>query len=272
MEKTVRLLVGKVLAGVFVINFSSCNGGPEQPPPPPPPAPETLNFSIIKTYPHDTSSFTEGLLIYKGSLYESSGDPDYTGKSRLLKINLNSEKVEKQVNLDKKYFGEGISIIRDTIYQLTYKEHVGFVYTLDFKKVREFTYDLAEGWGMTTDGTNLIVSDGTSDLYYFEPSTFRLLKKITVTDTGVLSFNVNELEYIDGYIYANQWQYPYILKIDPASGRVVAKANLDSLTEKIKMTDPHADYLNGIAYDSATKKIYITGKRWQELYEVQFSK
>jgi glutamine cyclotransferase len=239
-----------------------------------PPEPESLNCLMQKAYPHDTSSFTEGLLIYKGSLYESTGDPDYTGKSKLLKIDLPSGRVDKQVDLDKKYFGEGLAILHDTIYQLTYKERTAFVYTLDFKKIKELSFatDNGEGWGMTTDGTYLIADDGSSNLYYYEPSSFKLIKKVPVTDAGALGYNLNELEYIDGYIYANQWQLPYILKIDPSNGVVVAKVDLTDIWNRIREKDPKAEVLNGIAYDAATKKIYVTGKNWPELFEVQFSK
>ena len=268
------IYVTGVITLVVCFYSLSCNNGPETPATPPPPAPETMNCIVQKTYPHDTSSFTEGLLIYKGSLYESTGDPDYSGKSKLLKINLTSGKVEKQVSLDKKYFGEGAVILRDTIYQLTYKEGIAFIYNLDFKKIKElpFATGNGQGWGMTTDSTYLIVDDGSSNLYYFEPSTFKLIKKIAVTDAGALGYNLNELEYIDGYIYANQWQLPYILKIDPANGQVVAKIDLTDIWNRVQQKDPNADVLNGIAYDPVTKKIYITGKKWPELYEVQFSK
>ncbi len=261
--------IGIIILGICLY-LLACNDGSGTPPPPPP-SPEALNCIVQKTYPHDTSSFTEGLLIYKGSLYESTGD---YGKSKLLKIDLNSGKVEKQVDLDKRYFGEGIVILHDTIYQLTYREHTVFVYTLDFKKIKELsvTTGNGEGWGMTTDSTNLIIDDGTSNLYYYEPSTFKLIKKIAVTDAGALGYNLNELEYIDGFIYANQWQLPYILKIDPADGKVVAKADLTDIWNRIRQKNPNAEVLNGIAYDPATKKIYITGKRWPDLYEVQFSK
>ena len=236
-----------------------------------PPAPESLNCLVQKTLPHDTSAFTEGLLIYKGALYESTGD---YGRSKLRKMDLNTGKVEKEINLDKKYFGEGIAILRDTNYQLTYKEKAIFVYNLDFKQINELflTTDNGQGWGMTTDGTNLIVDDGSSNLYYYQPSTFKLVKKLAVTDAGALGYNLNELEYIDGYIYANQWQLPYILKIDPSSGRVVAKADLTDIWNRIQQKDSKAEVLNGIAYDADSKKIYITGKNWPDLYEVQFSK
>ena len=237
-----------------------------------PPEAETMNCIIQKTYPHDTSSFTEGLAVYNGSLYESTGN---NGHSKLLKINLATGKPEKEIKLDSAYFGEGIAILRDTIYQLTYKTNIAFVYTLkDLKKVKEipFATESGEGWGMTTDGTYLIADDGTSNIYYYDPATFKVVKKITVTDAGTLSYNVNELEYIDGYLYANQWQLPYVLKIDPATGQVVAKIDLTDIWNRAKQKDAHADVLNGIAYDPATKKIYVTGKYWPELYEVQFTK
>jgi glutamine cyclotransferase len=232
--------------------------------------PKTLSVSSVASYPHDTSFFTEGLLIYKGDLYESAGDPDYTGKSRLLKLDLKTGKILQSINLDKKYFGEGIVILHDTIYQLTYREKTGFMYSLkDFKKLKEFSIS-TEGWGMTTNGKEIIASDGSSNLYYYEPSTFRLLHTQPITESGGLSFNLNELEYIDGYIYANQWQKPYILKIDPATGNVVAKADLTDLWNRVVAKDPGADVPNGIAYDETTRKIYVTGKRWPDLYEIQF--
>jgi glutamine cyclotransferase len=234
--------------------------------------PKSISYSIINTYPHDTSFFTEGLLIYKGEMYESAGDPGYLGKSRLVKVDLKTGKVLQAINLDKKFFGEGIAILRDTIYQLTYQEKVGFMYSLDFKKLKEFTFAAQEGWGMTTDGKEIIASDGTSNLYYYEPGSFRLLRTQSVTEAGSLAYNLNELEYIDGYIYANQWQAPYILKIEPATGTIIAKADLKDVWNRVKAKDPLADVPNGIAYDTATKKMYVTGKRWPELYEIQLSK
>lgn len=257
------------IALAFLI--ASCNGPdkPGDPPPNKPDGPKTISYSVINTYPHDTSSFTEGLLIYKGELYESTG---LNGKSKLIKTDLKTGKHLKSIDLDKKYFGEGIVIINDTIYQLTYQDEIGFMYSLkDFKKIGEFKFASPEGWGMTTDGKEIIASDGSSNLYYYQPGTFRFLRTQSITEAGGLSFNVNELEYIDGFIYANQWQQPYIFKIDPASGQIVGKIDLSDITKRIKNNYPFADVLNGIAYDSATKKIYITGKNWPELYEVQFS-
>jgi glutamine cyclotransferase len=236
--------------------------------PPKPPGPALLSYSIINNYPHDTSSFTQGLVIYNGVLYEGTGE---YGKSKLLRVDLKTGKIEKSLALDDKYFGEGITVLNDTIYQLTWKERKVFAYTLDFKKVKEFTIG-TEGWGITTDGRELIVSTGGNNLYYYNPADFRLLRTQGITESGGYAFNLNELEYIEGYIYANQWQAPYILKIDPASGQIVAKANLQQVWDRVKALDPFADVPNGIAYDAATRKIYVTGKWWPELYEIELSR
>jgi glutamine cyclotransferase len=232
-----------------------------------PDAPQSMTYSIIRTYPHDTSSYTQGLIIYKGELYEGTGN---YGHSKLKKVDLSSGKTSREIALNPDFFGEGVTILNDTVYQLTWKEKKVFVYTLDnFKKIKEFDVDF-EGWGLTNDGKNLIVSTGGSDLLYFSPSDFKLLKTQTVTEMGSPAFNLNELEYINGYIYANQYEYPYILKINPANGQVVAKADLTTIWNRVKNIDPDADVPNGIAYDSTSRKIYITGKWWPELYEVQF--
>jgi glutaminyl-peptide cyclotransferase len=266
------LSIGTVIVLITALSLlPACkNKDQEGPVGPKPDGPKILTYSTGPVYPHDTSSFTEGLLIYKGELYESAGD---YGKSKLKKVDLKTGNTLKSIDLDKQYFGEGIVIVNDTIYQLTYREHVGFMYSLkDFKKLKEFTFSAEEGWGMTTDGKEIIASDGTSNLYYYQPGTFHLLRTQAVTEAGSLAFNLNELEYIDGYIYANQWQQPYILKIDPASGTIIAKADLSDIWKRVQLKDATADVPNGIAYDSTTKKIYVTGKRWPELYEIEFSK
>ncbi len=254
-----------ILAGL--LTFISCKNTDKEEKPDPN-APKNMSDSIVGTYPHDTSSYTQGLLIYKGEMYEGTGN---WGFSKLKKVDLKTGKTLKEISLPKEYFGEGVTILNDTVYQLTYKEKKVFVYTLaDFRKVKEFDVNF-EGWGLTTDGRNLIVSTGASDLNYYEPSTFKLLKTQTVMESGSPSFNLNELEYIDGFVYANQYEYPYIFKIDPATGQIVAKADLTKMWDRIKAINPNADVPNGIAWDADAKKIYITGKWWPELYEVQFS-
>ncbi len=266
---TLRILAGSILVIALAV-FVLCNRKKT------PPVikngedgPAAISYSIINTYPHDTSSFTQGLVIYNGSMYEGTGE--LQGRSKLMKVDLKTGKIEKQIKLGDNYFGEGITILHDTIYQLTWQNKVVFVYTLkDFRKVKEFPIK-TEGWGITTDGKQLIVSDGTSELSFYDPTTFTLLKTQTVSETGAPTFNLNELEYINGFIYANMWQYAYILKIDPVTGKVVAKADLTQVFNRVLVIDPKADVPNGIAYDTATKKMYVTGKLWPELYEIQFS-
>ncbi len=227
-----------------------------------------ISFSIINSYPHDTSSFTQGLVVHNGYIYEGTGN---WGFSKLLKAEIASGKIKQSLSLDDKYFGEGITILRDTIYQLTWKEKKVFAYTLhDFKKVKEFDFS-TEGWGITTNGEDLIVSDGTSTLYYYSPADFKLLRTQTVTENNSLSYNLNELEFIDGYIYANQWETPYILKIEPNSGAIVGRIDLTSLWKEVRAKDKNVDVPNGIAYDSTTKKLYITGKKWPDLFEIKLS-
>jgi len=264
----------KVLyASAFIVFFTACNNSDSSlgsnSPVSAEELPKNVSYSIVKTYPHDTSSFTQGLILYNGDLYEGTGE---YGRSHLLKVNLNTGKIQKKTILDPKFFGEGITILNDTVYQLTWQEKVVFAYTVkDFKKLKEFKID-TQGWGITTNGQELIVSDGSSNLYYYNPSVFQLLRTQSITEAGSLSYNLNELEYIDGYIYANQWQAPYILKIDPGSGAIVGKIDLTDIWNRVKAKDPQADVPNGIAYDTASKKIYITGKKWPDLYEIELSK
>ena len=233
------------------------------------PPPPVLGHTIIQVYPHDTSFYTQGLTFYKGELYEGTGDPRHNGQSRLMKIDLKTGNALKKISLSDKYFGEGITILRDTVYQLTWQEHKVFVYTLkDFKLVKE--YDITgDGWGITNDGQRLIVSTGSGVLYFYDPSTFRLLSKSSIMEGNSQAFNLNELEYIDGFVYANQYEYPYILKIDPAAARVVAKYDVNDMWKRVKAINPDVDVPNGIAYDSTTRKIFVTGKYWPEMYEIQ---
>lgn len=225
-----------------------------------------MTYKIVSTLPHDTSYFLEGIEFQDSTLIESTGN---YGESRLVQYQPATGKVLKNVKLEDKYFGEGVTVLHDTVYQLTYKESVAFAYTLkDFRKVKEFPFK-GEGWGMTNDGKNLIVSNGTSSLYYYDPN-FNLLKVINVTENGDVVPNINELEYIDGYVYANQWQMNYIVKIEPSSGKVVSKLDLTDIINQEKGKNPKAEYMNGIAYNHQAKKFYITGKNWSQIYEIQF--
>lgn len=233
-----------------------------------------LNYSVTKVYPHDTTSFTEGFLVHDGELYESTGHTDQIAGSHSLfgVVNRTTGKIQPKVKLDdSKYFGEGITFLHDKVYQLTYTTRVGFVYDAKtFVKLGEFRFPGKEGWGMTTDGTWLILSDGSSSLYYLDPVSFRLVKTLRVTDGGAAADNLNELEFIHGALYANRYTHNYILRIDTADGKVLAKADLSSLDNAARIKYPGALEMNGIAYDSVQDKIYITGKLWPDIYEINF--
>jgi glutamine cyclotransferase len=236
-------------------------------------APPAIQYAVVNKFPHDTSYFTEGLEFYKGQLFESSGGNanESPYPSELGISDLKTGKVDPKVKLDKsKYFGEGITFFNDKLYHLTWQSQVGFVYDANtFKPIKEFKLPSKEGWGLTHDSANLIMSDGSSNLYYLTPDSLKLLNILRVTDNNGPVANINELEYINGYIYANQWETPYILKIDPGTGKVIGRIDLDNLQKEAAAVYPNADVLNGIAFDSATNKILVTGKRWPFLYEIK---
>src|SRR5258708_26100376 len=237
--------------------------------------PPTINYTVVNALPHDTTAYTEGFLFHNGQLYESTGtEPEMpvSRKSMFGTVDLASGKITPKSELSRnKYFGEGIVFLNGKVYQLTYTTKVGFIYDAKtFKKLGEFTFPSKEGWGMTTDGTYLIISDGSSNINYLHPTTFRLVQVLGVTDNNGPVSNINELELIKGYLYANQWQTNYILKIDPASGKVLGKINLESLDSEARNKYPGAEVLNGIAYDSTTGKVYVTGKLWSNIYEIRF--
>jgi glutamine cyclotransferase len=210
-------------------------------------------------------------------LYESSGSGSAGDKqpgaypSAFGTVDLKTGKVNIKVQLDNTtYFGEGITFFRDKVYQLTWQSGIGFIYDAKtFKKLGEFKIPAREGWGLTHDSAHLIMSDGSSNLYFISPDSLRLLNIVSVTDNNGPVGNVNELEYINGFIYANQWQTPYILKIDPASGKVVGRINLENLVNEVNNKYPDANDLNGIAFDSANNKLYVTGKLWPNIYEIR---
>ena len=235
--------------------------------------PPLLPFNVVNVYPHDTASFTEGLLVHNGQMYESTGgsphDNEFT--SWFGPIDLKTGKALQKVPLDTAYFGEGITILNGKIYQLTWRGKIGFVYDeKTLKKIKDFTYT-GEGWSLTNDGKSLIMSDGSSNLRYLDPETLQVQKIVSVEDNNGPVANVNELEYIHGAIYANVWQTNYIIKIDPSNGHVTGKMDLTPLYNEAHSKFAYADVLNGIAFDSAANKIYVTGKTWPNLYEIRLN-
>lgn len=228
---------------------------------------QPMNYSVVNVYPHDTTSFTEGLLFFKNELYEGTG---MYKESRLLKVNLQTGKAIQQVKLAPQYFGEGICILNNKIYQLTYQEHKVFVYDLQFRKLpQEFEWPY-EGWGMTTNGTQLIINTGGSNLYFVNPETFKIEKTVGVSDNNGYVDNINEMEWVDGFIYANKYLTDFILKINPATGQVVARADLSGILGKNNITpSSKTEVLNGIAYHPEKKTFFVTGKYWPALFEIR---
>ena len=235
----------------------------------------TIDFVYMKSYPHDTTSFTEGLLIHQGDLFESTGSPAELpwAESLFGIVDLKTGKIDAKVKLDRvKYFGEGITFLNGKVFQLTYKTKVGFIYdATSFKKTGEFTFPGEEGWGMTTDGKYLIMSDGTFKLTYMDPNNLQVIKSVSVTENGYVKENLNELEYIKGYIYANIWTKNTIVKIDAASGQVTGQIDLTPLADECKNINPGSLEMNGIAYDSINDRIFVTGKLWPKIYELKIN-
>lgn len=228
-------------------------------------------FDIINTYPHDPKAFTQGLVFYDNFLYEGTGGRQTdTFRSSLRKVELQTGKVLQNVPLDGKYFGEGITIFNGKIYQITWQEQKAFVYDVsDLKVVKEFSY-FGEGWGITHDAANLIMSDGTQVLRFINPENFQVVRTLVVTDEkGRELDEINELEYVKGEIWANIWQEGWIARIDPNSGKLVGRIDLEDLTDRQMDQDRNADVLNGIAYDEASDRLFITGKKWRNLFEIK---
>lgn len=233
-----------------------------------------LPYTIVKKFPHDTTAFTEGLLFHQGKLLESTGAPEYLpyARSSFGWADLEKGKLEVKAELDKqKYFGEGIVVVQNNLYQLTYTNQVGFIYdATTFQQKGQFSYANKEGWGLTTDGKHLIMSDGTNRLTFLDAKDQHLVKTLEVTENGYAADRLNELEYIKGYIYANVWMTNSVVKIDPANGQVVARLELDELTVQARANHRASLEMNGIAYDSLTNRVLLTGKFWPYVYEISF--
>ena len=230
--------------------------------------PEQFSYEVVQTYPHNQTAFTEGLEIHDGFLYESTGE---NKTSFVYKNNLKTGKTLQSVKLADKYFGEGLTILNGKIFQLTYKNKIGFVYKLEnMALIDSFRFESAEGWGMTNDKQNLIMSDGTNYLTWVDPTNYSTVKKIQVYDHQSPVQFINELEYSDGIIFANIWGKNMIVKIDAETGKVLATVDLSGILSVLN-TDK-VDVLNGIAIDPATKKMYVTGKYYPKLFEIRLVK
>jgi len=232
-------------------------------------------YEVAKTYPHDPAAFTQGLVFHNGYLYEGTGGKQAGGKndpffSSIRKVELETGKVVQKYDLSGEYFGEGITIHNDRIYQLTWQERTAFVYTLaDLKPVKEFRYS-GDGWGLTGDGSLLYMSDGTHVIRVLDPETFEVKRTIVVNDErGQPVMQLNELEWVKGEIWANVWQSGLVMRIDPASGKVLGRIDLTPMVTEEQKRNSKADVLNGIAYDEAGDRLFVTGKLWARLFEIK---
>lgn len=226
---------------------------------------KAYTYEVVRTFSHDPGAFTQGLVFLNGQLLESTG---LNGQSTLRRVDLATGRVLQQVRVPSQYFAEGMTVLGGKIYQLTWKNQRGFVYDLaTFALEKDFSYT-GEGWGLTTDGRSLILSDGTDRLRFLDPSTFQVTRTVSVTRDGQPLRLLNELEYIRGEIYANIWQSHSVARIDPATGRVTGVIDFFNLLPAADHL-PATDVLNGIAHDPATDRLFVTGKNWPKLFEVR---
>lgn len=233
---------------------------------PAPQVPQALTYQVVREYPHDANAFTQGFVIENGVLYESTG---LYGESSLRRVKLTSGKVLQSQLLANNYFAEGLTYFDGRLYQLTWQNQLGFIYDANtFEKVSEFSYE-TEGWGLTDNGSCLLMSDGSPIVRYLDPKTMSEVGRIIVSTPDAPVFALNELEFIKGELYANVWQTNQIMRIDPASGQVTGIVDLTGLLPASERTTT-TDVLNGIAYDAAQDKLYLTGKKWSKLFEVKF--
>jgi glutaminyl-peptide cyclotransferase len=226
-------------------------------------------YEIIHTYPHDPGAFTEGLFYLNGFLYESTG---LEGHSSIRKVRLETGEVLQRYDVPAQYFGEGIVNWQNRLISLTWRSHVGFVHDLkSFKPQKQFQYD-GEGWALTQDGAQILMSDGTSNIRLLNPETLREIGRIPVTLEGRPVENLNELEWVKGEIYANVWRTNWILRIDPHGGQVVGAINMAGLLAPTDFVQGETDVLNGIAYDAKGDRLFVTGKNWPKLFEIRLRK
>lgn len=229
--------------------------------------PKRNSYKVLHSYPHDREAFTQGLIYDKGELLEGTGQKS---GSSLREVELETGKVIRQHNLDDTLFGEGIALYKDRIYQVTWQNKVGFVYDRSTFNLINKIYYPTEGWGLTTIDSKIVMSDGTNILYFFEPEMFTVVSRIEVYDNEKKIDSLNELEYINGEIWANIWMSDLIARIDPISGKVLAYVDLKGILPESER-NPDTDVLNGIAYDKSGGRIFVTGKKWPKLYEIRLT-
>jgi glutamine cyclotransferase len=261
------LLIAAACATILVGSMRSAPANPPQAKPKPAAAAGGVaeyGYKVVKRYPHDRTAFTQGLEYHEGFLYEGTG---LNGRSTLRKVKLETGEVLQQVRLGNAFFGEGITVLPHEIVQLTWQSGMGFVYDRDTLKMsRSFTYP-GEGWGLTNDGKRIFMSDGTAQIRRWDPSTLQEQQRITVREGGKEIASLNELEWVKGEIYANVWQTDRIARISPEDGRVLGWINLAGILEESERAQ--ADVLNGIAYDAAKDRLFVTGKLWPTVFEIQ---
>lgn len=272
-----RLIVMAMSVVTFagLLAYISCRSGPSESTAKPvsnqPASPgesraaQKIPYEVVGTYPHDPEAFLQGLVWHDGGFYESTG---LYGESTLRRVEFPSGNVLKKIKLSPDVFAEGLALVDDHLVQLTWQAHRGFVYDRNtFRLIREFTYD-TEGWGITYDGKNLVMSDGTSTLTYLDPQTFQPVKKLNVTMNGRPVQELNELEFIEGEIWSNVWHTNMIVRIDPATGKVNSYLDMRGVLPGEFRIGPE-DVLNGIAYDAASKRIFVSGKKWPRVIEIK---
>jgi glutamine cyclotransferase len=229
--------------------------------------PREYAFAIVAAYPHDTNAFTQGLAYRDGFLYEGTGRE---GKSSLRKVRLETGEIVQQVNLEPDLFGEGITLLKDKVIQLTWKSEIGFVYDLNnFHLLRRFSYS-GEGWGLATNGRELFLSDGTPEIRVLDGETFQEKRRLKVHDGSTPVDQLNELEFVEGEIFANVWHSNRVARISPETGDVVGWIDLTGLLGPMYRLEPEA-VLNGIAYDPVRKRLFVTGKLWPRVFEVRLT-
>lgn len=259
LVKIFNLRLSVLLGAVLVfscLSFPGCSDSDGVP---------VYSYNIVNTYPHDPDAFTQGLVFEDGFLYEGTG---LYGQSTLRRVELEIEDILQILELSDEFFGEGITVYEDKIIQLTWQSHIGFVYDKDsFESLQQFNYS-TEGWGITHDGEHLIMSDGTSILHFLDPQTFEEIGQLGVFDNHGPVTKLNELEYVQGEIYANVWQTDRIARIAPGTGQVVGWIDLEGLLTAEDRTEP-VDVLNGIAYDAGADRLFVTGKLWPKLFEIE---